>query len=282
VEAVRIVVDAAERRGAVYRALASLPEVELEVVRLPVADYLLGGDLAVERKTADDFAASIADRRLFAQVAALKAAYARPVVLLEGQLGATRSRVHPNALRGALSYLVAIEGLAVLPAADAEESAHLLRQLARHAQHGLRRPPEPVAKRSAHGLSERQERLVAALPEVGPALARTLLAHFGSPGAVLAATEAALRAVPGIGPARAAAIRGALDRPYDPAAEVRTEPAGPGWLVPPSPADERRRRPAAEPDTPRGRPESSPRRDDDRRPAPTLGTEARGDDGSQG
>ena len=241
-EGIRIVVDAAERRSGVYRALAGLPEVDLEVVRLPVGDYLLGGDLAVERKTVDDFAASIADRRLFAQVTALKEAYARPVVLLEGALAAARTRMHPNALRGALSYLVAIEGLAVLPAADAEESALLLLQLARHVQHGLRRPPEAVAKRGATGLAERQERLVGALPEVGPTLARGLLTHFGSAGAVLAAGEAELRAEPGIGPGRATAIRRLLDRPY--AAEDDSQPGpakGAGWLVPPSADDEQRR-----------------------------------------
>lgn len=240
-DALRIVVDTAERRSGVYRALAALPDLTLEVVRLPVGDYLLGADLAVERKTADDFAASIVDRRLFAQVAALKAAYARPVILLEGPLASARTRMHPNALRGALSYLVAIEGLAVLPAADADESALLLLQLARHAQHGLRRPPEPMAKRSATGQAERQERLIAHLPDVGPTLARALLGHFGSPGSVLAASEAALRAVPGIGPSRAAAIRRTLDRPYDPDSDDHASTTGAGWLLPAAPGDERRR-----------------------------------------
>ena len=63
---IRIVADAAERRGAVYRILAELPEVAISTARLATADYLLGGDLAVERKTGEDFAASIPDRRLFA------------------------------------------------------------------------------------------------------------------------------------------------------------------------------------------------------------------------
>ena len=241
-ELVRIVVDSGERRGGVYRALAALPEIELEVSRLPVGDYLLGADLAVERKTVDDFAASIADRRLFAQVAALKESYARPVILLEGALATTRSKMHPNALRGALSYLIAIEALAVLPSADADESANLLVQLARHAQHGLRRLPDQLPKRSAAGLADRQERLVAALPDVGPTLARHLLAHFGSPRGVLTATEHDLRAVPGIGPRRAAAIRQALDADYDPSPTPAAEaPCGAGWLVAPGPDDERRR-----------------------------------------
>ena len=238
----RIVVDSAERRGAVYRVLADLPDVAVETARLAVADYLLGGGLAVERKTGDDFASSIIDRRLFAQVAALKEAYARPIILLEGAWPPTRTRMHPNALRGALSYLVAIEGISVLRASDAEDSALLLVQLARHAQRGLRSEPSLVAKPTASRLAERQERVVAALPEVGPTLARQLLAHFGSAAAVLAASETALRRVAGIGPARAAAIRGTLDAAYEPDGDAtRPERTTPGWLVPAEPGDERRR-----------------------------------------
>ena len=239
-QSIRIVVDSAERRGGVYRALADLPEVDLVVERLPVADYLLGGELAVERKTVDDFAASIADRRLFAQVAALKDAYERPIILLEGALGTARTRMHPNALRGALSYLVAIAGLSVLPAATGEESALLLVQLARHVLHGLRRPPDAMPKRAASGLAAQQERLIAALPEVGPTLARQLLARFGTPEAVLTAGEIDLRAVPGIGPARAATIRRTLGTAYEPD-DGSAAPPGVGWLVPSAPGNDQRR-----------------------------------------
>ena len=241
-ERVRIVVDTAEQRGAVYRVLTDLPEVDVELSRLPIGDYLLGGGFAVERKTVDDFAASIADRRLFAQIAALKDAYERPVILLEGTLAAVRTRMHPNALRGALSYLVAIAGLSVLPAANGEESALLLVQLARHVQHGLRRPPDPMPKRAASGLAAQQERLIAALPDVGPTLARQLLAHFGTPEVILLAAEPDLRAVPGIGPARAAAIRRTLSGAYAPDDDSQVGvPAGVGWLVPPTLGVDQRR-----------------------------------------
>lgn len=241
-ERIRIVVDSAEQRSAVYGILVDLPDVALETARLPVGDYLLGGALAVERKTGDDFASSIADRRLFAQVAALKEAFARPVILLEGAWPPVRTRMHPNALRGALSYLVAIEGLSVLRTNNAEESAHLLVQMARHAQRGLTSEPVLVAKPTAARLADRQERIVAALPEVGPTLGRQLLCHFGSVGGVLAASETELRRVPGIGPARAAAIRHTIEAAYEPEAEpTAAERRGPGWLVPPEPGDEDRR-----------------------------------------
>ncbi len=239
---VRIVVDTAEQRSAVYRILADLPEMSIEVARLPTADYLLGGGLAVERKTGADFAASIVDRRLFTQVTALKADYERPVVLIEGELPPPRTRMHPNALRGALSYLVAIEGLTVLRSNDAEDTALLLVQLARHVQHGLKAPPSTFAAPRSRDLAQQQERIVAALPEVGPTLARHLLATFGSVARIMGAAHRDLQGVAGIGPARAGAIRRALDAPYVPsAAGDQMAPKGPGWLVPRAPDDERRR-----------------------------------------
>ena len=238
---IRIVVDYGEQRSAVFRILRDLPEVALEVVRLPTADYLLGGALAVERKTGADFAASIADRRLFTQVTDLKAAYAQPVVLIEGVFPPPRTRMHPNALRGALSYLVAIEGLTVLRSNDAEDTALLLVQLARHTQQGLKVPPSTVAAPRSRDLAQQQERIVSALPEVGPTLARHLLATFGSVAGVVAASVEELRGVTGIGPVRAKAIRHALDTAYTVPTGEETAPQGPGWLLPVAPDDERRR-----------------------------------------
>ncbi len=242
---IRIVVDTAERRSAVYRTLTDLPEITIEVARLPTADYLLGGGLAVERKTGADFAASIVDRRLFTQVAALKAAYGQPVVLIEGAFPPARTRMHPNALRGALSYLVAIEGLTVLRSNDAEDTALLLVQLARHAQHRLKTPPSTLATPRPRDLAQQQERIIAALPEVGPTLARHLLATFGSVSAVVTAAPEDLRRVAGIGPARAAAIRHVLDVGYTvTSADGGAGDGGPGWLVPSEDGDEGRRQPS--------------------------------------
>src|SRR5436305_562296 len=70
--------DARERAGGVLERLAALDGVDLRVSHLPVGDYLLGDDVGVERKTAGDFVSSIVDRRLFRQVEALQAAFARP------------------------------------------------------------------------------------------------------------------------------------------------------------------------------------------------------------
>src|SRR5918997_3387527 len=136
--AARLIIEAdqRERAGGVLGRLAALPEVELRVGQLPLGDYLLGGGVVVERKTAADFLASIVDRRLFRQLEALQESFGRPVLLLEGDPLAAERPVHPNAIRGALSYLVVVRGIPVVSTAGPEESAALLATMARHAQAG--------------------------------------------------------------------------------------------------------------------------------------------------
>ena len=215
--------DARERAGGVLERLAALDEVELRVAQLPLGDYLLGSGVVVERKTAADFVASIVDRRLFRQVEALQEAFNRPVVLLEGDPFAVARPVHPNAVRGALSYLVVVRGVAVVSTAGPEESAALLATMARHVQAGVV-TPEGRAKPKAATVAARQEAVAAALPAVGPRLARRLLAHFGSLAGLLAAEAGALQAVEGIGPRRADELAALLRAPYQPDEPPGTSP----------------------------------------------------------
>jgi hypothetical protein len=56
--------DNRERAGGVVEALAAYPQVVVAVGRLPLGDYLPGGGVVVERKTAADLVLSIRDRRL--------------------------------------------------------------------------------------------------------------------------------------------------------------------------------------------------------------------------
>lgn len=216
-----IEVDTRELASGIAARLAAPPNVSLAVACLPVGDYLLGSGVAVERKTAADFIASMIDRRLFRQAEALCEAYSRPLVLLEGDPLKVERAVQPNAVRGALAWLALGYGLAVLPTTGPDESAALLYVLARQAQ-GLARVPDERAKPKAAGLAMRQEALVASLPGIGPELARRLLRAFGSIAALVAADAAMLQRVPGIGGRRAAELVRVLRTPYavDPTREL--------------------------------------------------------------
>jgi Fanconi anemia group M protein len=208
-----ITVDTRERSSGIRELLEALPDVRVEVAQLPVADFLLGGGVAVERKTARDLISSIIDRRLFEQAEHLRANYTHPVLILEGDPLAVTTRVRPNAIRGALARLAVTGRIPVLPSDDPEGTAALLVTLARQAQieGGQERSP---AKRRALTVTEWQEAIVAGLPGVGPVLARRLLAHLGSFAALVQADVERLREVDGIGPRKAETLVGLFSARY--------------------------------------------------------------------
>lgn len=209
-----IYADHREKESGVVDALAACEDVVLEIRQLPVADYILSEKVAVERKTAADLAQSILDRRLFGQVERLLKAFAQPVLIVEGKELYGRPGVHPNAIRGAFSFLAVLKGIPVLHARDAEDTAAYLRIMARHAQQGLGYEISLRPKRKAATQAEQQRYVLEALPGIGPALAKALLRHFGSLEKVFSAEEEALRVVPGIGKATARKIREIASRVY--------------------------------------------------------------------
>ena len=82
----RIRVDSREHQSPVPALLAAFPDVTISFAALPSADYLLSDDVAVERKTASDFVASILDRRLFGQTTRMKVLFPRAMLIIEGDL----------------------------------------------------------------------------------------------------------------------------------------------------------------------------------------------------
>jgi Fanconi anemia group M protein len=218
-----IVADHRERAGGVVACLADLPGVRVEWAHLVVADFLLGDGVAVERKSARDFVASILDRRLFDQAEQLLNSYERPLVVLEGDPLSTGLRVHPNAVRGALAHLTVMRRIPVLPSAGPEETAKLLAVIARQVQGPRDERPRSPAKRRAGSVRQHQEAVAASLPGVGTVLARRLLEHSGSLAALAGADARTLREVPGIGPQRAHTLTSLLAAPYQPEAPHQPE-----------------------------------------------------------
>ena len=208
-------VDSRERQSPVPTLLAAFPDVTLTFAALPSADYLLSDDVAVERKTASDFVASILDRRLFGQTTRMKVLFPRAVLIIEGDLTQVPHSIDMEAIRGALAFLIVREGITVLQLSDSTETAAMLRIMARHAQE---RMGQPVSLREPRPQIEElyAAYLVEGLPGVGPRRARMLLAHFGSPAAIMCASAEALAQVQGIGKKSAQRIWQAINARYPP------------------------------------------------------------------
>lgn len=211
--AITIVADMRETRSTITRTLMGMPCLEVAVKELSCGDYMLREDFPVERKAAGDFVLSIQDRRLFEQVAKMKGEFGRATFIIEGDIYATRSGMAPDAIRGALSYLVAIEGATILPSKDTSDTAALLAVMARHLQEGL---GYQVALRGAKpkDLRTQAQFIIEGLPGIGPGSAKALLGHFGSIEAICAADVLALRGAPGVGEKTAKQIRSIIQADY--------------------------------------------------------------------
>jgi ERCC4-type nuclease len=196
-----VVFDHREVRSGIPDALAAAG-IDLKPEQLPAGDYVVSDRLVVERKTGADLAASIKDRRLFDQIARLKASFEAVVLVVEGE----PVHISESSWQGALARAVA-SGASLLRTANSDETAMWLTRF----HHLEGKPPSelrgrPQPRRPTTDLSDVAEDVLRCLPGVSSVGARRLLEHFGSLRAVFAADEHALRAVPGIGPIRGATL----------------------------------------------------------------------------
>ncbi|KFC72572.1 MULTISPECIES: ERCC4 domain-containing protein [Massilia] len=210
---IKIVADMRESRSTIIALLQRMPGYEIAVQELDCGDYLLHGDFPVERKAAVDFVASIQDRRLFEQLAKMKAEYGRATFIIEGDVYGTRSQMKPEAICGAISYLTAIEDARVLTTRNAADSATLMATLARHLQEGISYDV-PLRANKPKDLRVQAQFVVEGFVGVGPGAAKSLLNHFGTIDALVQADVAQLRKVPGIGEKTAKQIRTILETDY--------------------------------------------------------------------
>jgi DNA excision repair protein ERCC-4 len=202
-----VLVDHRERDSSIPDAMAAAG-VDVRLVDLPVGDYVLGSSLAVERKGPADLGASIRDGRLFDQAERLQSVFPQAVLLLEGE-----PRIAEDAWRGAVCRLIE-DGFTVLHSLDADDSAAWLVRLARRA----RRPAPTIRtegpRRAPRHPSAQAEAMLSVVPGISPAMARSLLASYGSVAAIADAAPGDLRRHPGIGPVRAARLAQALQGDY--------------------------------------------------------------------
>ncbi len=201
---ITILCDMRESRSGIIDRLRDMG-AGVQVGELDCGDFVLSGSVVVERKTAVDFVSSIMDGRLFNQSAKMRLNFERPIFLILGDIYATRSAITREAIDGAVSFLVAIEGASVLYVRDEASAAGLIYRMASHCQKGL---GYDVAFRRGKVPPGRGEALFAieGLPGVGPSTAIKLLNHFRSVAAVINASIDDLKSIPGLGPKKAERI----------------------------------------------------------------------------
>jgi Fanconi anemia group M protein len=171
--------------------------------------------VGIERKTVEDFLSTLMDGRdLFGQISDLRRTFDRPVLIIEGEGLYTTRQIHANSIRGMLSSIAIDFGVPIIFSRDEEETAALIAIMAKREQAEEKRDVSLHGKKTSLTLKEQQEYVISSLPEIGPAVARNLLLHFGNVERVMSATREELMEVGLVGPKTADRIREVVNGVY--------------------------------------------------------------------
>ncbi len=210
----RVMADERERASGVPEELSKL-NVRVYFSRLPVADYVLNPEIAVERKSVRDLVSSIYDSRLFYQAARISASYAKPYLLVEGDSKEVEGLAkNLKSYYGAIAEVTLAYGLRVLYTANPKETATAIAELMGHARAKSPSKAPSEAPPKSKSVSQQQLYLVSSLPGVGRKLAERLLLKYGTPRRVMSLTLGELALTAGIGWKRAERIKEMLDATY--------------------------------------------------------------------
>jgi DNA excision repair protein ERCC-4/Fanconi anemia group M protein len=221
VEVGPVLVDYRERGSSIPDALVAAG-LEVRLTDLSVGDYVLGIELAVERKGPNDLGASIRDGRIFDQAVRLQSAFAQAVLMVEGE----PRGIPEDAWRGAVCRLIE-DGITVLHSLDAEDSAAWIVRLAKRARRAEPTTRTDGPRRAPRHPSAQAEVMLSVVPGISTTMARSLLGAYGSLAAVAAAAPKGLLGHPGIGRVRAARLAEALHGGYVALADREPEPERP-------------------------------------------------------
>ena len=215
VEQIVVVADSRELGALVTRELAKLGAL-VKSETLQVGDFVLSDRVVVERKEVDDFASSIIDGRLFQQAAKLKDAYAKPLIIVEGETLTGSGRVRPEAMMGAYASVIIDYGIPIAWTQKPSETAQLIFAISRREQLQDKRTPRIITVIKPRNLQEQQEFIVSSLPNIDNTRAKKLLTTFHTPQRIFQASKEDLMLVPGIGEKISEEIRRVVSADYQP------------------------------------------------------------------
>ena len=209
IEDLRMVVDERERKSGIPDLLKQIG-VKVEMMNLPVGDYIVAPETVVERKSVSDFISSVFDGRLFDQCNRLKEHFEHPTIIIEGNVDEIdKITENPLVFYGAMSSVVLDFKIPIIPTPNASHTAKLLISMC--ARQETVKGPFLKKIRKSGNLQQQQLSILTSLPGVGEKLASRMLEKFGSPSNSLNASSVELSKINGMGETRAQKIRKILD-----------------------------------------------------------------------
>ena len=210
---VKMIVDSRELPTSVARELTRL-DVVISGESLEIGDYIASEEVGIERKESGDFIQSMIDGRLFVQLNALKSAYRRPVLIIEGEQITGLRAVNPAAIYGALASIAIRIQIPILWTRNAEETANVLYRIAHMEQIGSKRPLRTRSGETRGTDAETIEYILSGFPGIDTVTSRSILTEFGTLEGVFSAEQKDLQKVKGVGPKIASRIRRLLTVEY--------------------------------------------------------------------
>ena len=174
-----IVADLHEKNSLVAAELVSLG-VTVDFKHLKVADYLVG-EVAIERKTINDFISSMINKRLLRQLEELKQ-YEKRLLVIEGideqeLYNEEEGGMHSNSIRGMILYTSLEANCPVILTKDYEDTARYLYLIAKRMEKD-KKPISFHAKKKARNVKEQIQYIIEGFPGIGPSTAKKLIKEF--------------------------------------------------------------------------------------------------------
>ncbi|MHA1649438.1 MAG: DEAD/DEAH box helicase [Candidatus Helarchaeota archaeon] len=216
-EKFEIIVDHREYSSSLVKELVTFG-FKIKLAQLPVADYLLGNRILIERKTCEDFSKSIIDGRLFKEIKELKQNSLQSLLIIEGENLYTQSSLKPEAIRGALVSIILDFNIPIIWTKNGKETASIFRTIARREleKEEGKKTWRTRLEKSPQRTFEIQEYIVAGLPGIDTIRAKKLLSKLKTIENIFTAEEEELLEVEGIGEKLAKNIRKIVRAKYRP------------------------------------------------------------------
>ena len=210
---IKLIVDSRELPTGVARELARL-DVQISGESLEIGDYIASEDVAIERKESMDFIQSLIDGRLFVQLSALRSAYRRPVLIIEGEQITGIRAVNPASIYGALASIAIRIQVPIIWTRNAEETANVLYRIAYLEQVTSNKPLRTRSGESKGTDADTLEYILSGFPGIDTVTSRALLTEFGTLQRIFSSGEKELQQVKGVGPKIAGRIKRLLESKY--------------------------------------------------------------------
>lgn len=191
----KIIIDYREKNSLVPARLKK-EGFDLEFKELKIADYMVK-DIAIERKTVNDFVSSMLNKRLLKQLEELQE-YKSKLLLIEGiaeqeLYSDFKEGVNANAIRGFLISILLKHKIPVLFTKNPKDTAKFISVIAKKREKEI----SLKTKKKILNKKEQLQFILEGFPGIGPKTAQKLLERFNSLKEIINASEAELKEVLG-------------------------------------------------------------------------------------